>query len=175
MRAFLFAALCLALCVPCPAQTADNDPATKDDVILFFRTMHSHDMVKKMIEVESQAMQQMMHQQTAKQKDGSPDAEARAKKAIDDFLRNMPIDEMTEAMIPAYQKHFTHGEIQAMNAFYASPVGQKVLEELPLVTQEGMQAMMPLLSKYLDQSKQRMQKDLEGPGKSSTQTPTTKD
>jgi hypothetical protein len=67
-------------------------------------------------------------------------------------------------MIPAYQNHFTRGDIQAMNAFYSSPVGQKVLEQLPAVMQEGMQAAMPIMSKYVTEWKERMQKDVKDMG-----------
>jgi uncharacterized protein len=144
------------------AQAADNDPATRDDVILLFRTMHSHDMLQKMIEVQSKTMQQLLHDQLAtKEKDIPADFDARWKKMMDELYKDMPLDQMTQAMIPAYQKHFTHGDIAAMNAFYSSPVGQKVLDELPVVTQEGMQEMMPILMKYMEQWKARMQKELE--------------
>src|SRR5271169_3744302 len=146
MRVFLIATLSLFLSAPALAQTADTDPATKDDVILLFQTMHSHDMMKRMIEVQSKSMQQLMHDQFAtKEKDIPADFDARWKKMMDELYKGMPLDEMTQAMIPAYQKHFTRGDMAAMNAFYASPVGQKVLEELPVVTQEGMQEMMPIL------------------------------
>jgi len=77
------------------------------------------------------------------------------------LVKGMPADEIIDAMIPAYQNHFTRSDIQAMNTFYASPVGQKVLEELPSVMQEGMQAAMPIMSKYLTEWKGRMQQDLE--------------
>ena len=30
-------------------------------------------------------------------------------KQMDDMLKNMPLDEMMQATIPAYQKHFTKG------------------------------------------------------------------
>jgi uncharacterized protein len=78
-----------------------------------------------------------------------------------ELIKNMPVDEMEEAMIPTYQKHFTHGDIEAMNAFYSSPVGQKVLRELPGVMQEGMQAMRPIMNKYIEDSKQRMVEDFK--------------
>jgi len=166
MRVPLIATLCLVLAAPCFAQAADTDPATKDDMILFFRTMHSHDMLQRMMEVQLNSMHQLMHDQLEQEKGVPPDFETRWKKVMDDLLKNMPVDEMTQAMIPAYQKHFTRGDIAAMNAFYASPVGQKVLEELPVVTQEGLQQMMPVLSKYLDQWKERMHKEFEETGKS---------
>jgi hypothetical protein len=161
MRAFLLATLCRVFAAPCMAQSADTDPATKDDVILFFRTMHSHDMVQKIMEVQSKAMQQMFRDQLAKDKGVPTDFDRRWKKAMDELIKGMPLDEMTQAMIPAYQNHFTHGDIAAMNAFYASPVGQKVIQELPEVTQEGMKEMMPILSKYLSEWKDKLPQEFD--------------
>src|SRR5579863_8438472 len=78
-----------------------------------------------------------------------------------DLIKGMPSDQIVDAMTPTYQKHFTKGDIDAMNAFYSSPVGQKVLAELPSVLQEGNQAAMPILSKYLIDWKDRMQHEFE--------------
>jgi uncharacterized protein len=165
MRSFLTAIFCLILVVviglPCAAQTADTDPATKDDIILFFRTMRSHDMVQKIMEVQSKAMQQLFRDQLAQDKGVPTDFDKRWKKAMDGLIKGMPLDEMTQAMIPAYQNHFTHGDITAMNAFYASPVGQKVIQELPEVTQEGMKEMMPILSKYLSEWKDKLPQEFD--------------
>ena len=168
MRIFLLATLCLALTAPAVAQTSDNDPATRDDIILYLRTMRSHDMFKKMMEVQSQSMQKLMRDQVLQDRGTlPPNFGERMKKAMADLIQGMPVDDIMQAMIPAYQKHFTRSDIRAMNAFYSSPVGQKVLEELPVVTQEGMQAAMPILTKYLDDWKTRMQEDMKDLGKPS--------
>jgi uncharacterized protein len=169
MRSFLTAAFCLilAIAVPCAAQNADTDPATKDDVILFFHTMHSHDMIEKIMQVQSQTMQQMFRDQLARDKSIPPDFDTRWKKMMDQLIKGLPLDEMTEAMIPSYQNHFTRGDIAAMNAFYSSPVGQKVLQELPEVTQEGMKAMMPILTKYLNDWRDRMPQEFNDMSKTS--------
>jgi uncharacterized protein len=160
--------VCFLLCVSCLAQNAD-EPASKDDVILYLRTMRSHDMLEKLMKVQMQSMEQLMRDQM-KDKGAAPaDYDAHLKKAMDDLVKNMPFDEIVEAMVPAYQKHFTHGDIEAMNAFYSSPVGQKVLEELPAVTQEGMQAAMPILMKYVKHWQDQMQNEL-GSGKKTTPT-----
>ncbi len=118
-------------------------------------------MMHRMMEVMSASMQQSIHDELSKQKGLPANFDARMRKWIDDLMTNMPMDEMEESMIPPYQKHFTHGDIEAMNAFYSSPVGQKVLRELPDVMQEGMQAMRPTLNKYIEDSKQRMMEDLK--------------
>jgi uncharacterized protein len=161
-RLFVLAVFCLAFAAPSFAQNADTDPATKDEIELYLRTMHSHDMIQKMMEVQSQSMRQMMHDQMLKDKTKVPtDFEARMTKLFDDLVKGMPMDDITQAMIPAYQKHFTNGDIQAMNTFYSSPVGQKVLHELPSVMQEGMQAAMPIMSSYLTKWQGRMQTEMK--------------
>ncbi len=43
MKRLLIGLACLAFSVSCLAQTLD-EPASKDDVILYLRTMHTHDM-----------------------------------------------------------------------------------------------------------------------------------
>jgi hypothetical protein len=160
------ATICLVLSAPGLAQTPDTDAATRDDVILYLRTMRSHDLMQRTIEVQFQSMQQLMHDQML-QENGSVPAEfdAHMKKMMDELRKGMPLDEITNAMIPAYQNHFTRSDIQAMNAFYSSPVGQKVLEQLPAVMQEGMQAAMPIMSKYLTEAKDRIQQDVKELGK----------
>jgi hypothetical protein len=107
-------------------------------------------------------MQQLFRDQVLKEK-GSvpPEFDSRFKKEMDELVKGMAIDEITLAMIPAYQKHFTESDIERMNAFYSSPVGRKVLEELPAVMQEGTQAAMPIRSKYLSDWKERVQRDMK--------------
>ena len=178
MKRLLIALACLASCfsasIPAVAQAAD-EPASKDEVILYLRTMRSHDMFQRIMEVQSQNMQQLFRDQMLKEK-GSvpPEFDAHFKKAMDDMIKGMPVDEITQAMIPAYQKHFTKADIEAMNAFYSSPVGQKVLQELPVVVQEGSQAAMPILSKYLDEWKDRMQHELREMGDDTPKKPEVK-
>lgn len=167
MKAFLIAVIALAFCAPGLAQSAD-EPASRDDVILYLRTMHSHDLMRKTMEVQFQSMMRLMHEQVLKEKGKVPaDYETRMKKVMDDLVQNVPADEITQAMIPAYQKHFTKSDIAAMNAFYSSPVGQKVLQELPSVMKEGMDSALPIMSKYLSEWKERMQKEFDELEKSS--------
>jgi uncharacterized protein len=162
MKTLLIAAAALILCAPVFGQTADTDPATTDDVILYLRTTHSHDLMQKTLEVQVQSILQLMREQILKEKGQLPAGyDTRVKKAMDDLTRGLPMDEIIQAMIPGYQKHFTREDMAAMTAFYASPLGQKVLQELPAVMQEGMQAAMPIMSKYLSDWTARTKDDLE--------------
>src|SRR5215831_7085374 len=45
-------------------------------------------------------------------------------------------EELKERAIPVYDKHFSAAEIKEMIRFYESPLGQKVLKEMPIVTAE---------------------------------------
>jgi hypothetical protein len=170
MKMFCTAAVCLALAVsvfsePGLAQTADTDPATKDQVELLLRTMHSHDMVQRTMEAMLKPMDQMFHDQFRKDGKKIPaDFQPRFSKIMADLLKNMPWDEMTQATVPAYQNHFTNDDINNLIAFYSSPTGQKYLQEMPEVTGESMQAMMPIMLKYMKDAQGRMQqqvKDME--------------
>ena len=46
--------------------------------------------------------------------------------------------ELMQLIIPLYDKYYTIEDLKALNAFYESAVGQKVLSTLPQITQESM-------------------------------------
>jgi uncharacterized protein len=50
----------------------------------------------------------------------------------------MDIREVLEKIVPIYDKYYSLEDLRAVNAFYASPAGQKVLSSLPQVMQESM-------------------------------------
>jgi len=158
-RIFLALAACLALALTGVAQQSPADaPASKEDVQKYLDVMHSREMMTKMMDAMSKPMHQMMHEQYLKDKDKLPaDFEERMTKVIDDYMKSLPIEEMLQAMIPAYQKHFTKGDIDGLVAFYSSPTGQKVIRELPAITAEAMQSMMPLMRKQIDVMTERLQ------------------
>jgi hypothetical protein len=161
MKRLLITLACFVVSLPCMAQNAD-EPASRDDVILYLRTMHSHDMVQRMMAVQAQTTKSLLHDTLVKDKGTlPPNFEDKFKKAMDDLVKNIPADEIVDAMIPAYQNHFTHGDIQAMTAFYASPVGQRVLQELPEVLQEGNKLAMPIMSKYMNDWMERVKHDFD--------------
>jgi len=168
--------LCAGLSWTGLAQTAAEAPdakadaaATKEDVERYFQAVHSHDMMLKMLEAMSGPMHQAAHTQCEKDKDKLPaDCEARVNKLLDSMMKEMPFDEMMEAMVPAYQKHFTKGDMDALIAFYSTPTGQKVLQELPAVTAEGMQAMMPIMQKSVEKMTERAEQEVTEMMKGST-------
>jgi hypothetical protein len=127
----------------------------------YLAAMHAHEMMKNMVDAMSTPMHKMIHEQYLKDKDKlPPDFEPRMNQMLDGMLKDMPWDDMLNAMVPAYQKHFTKGDIDALVTFYSSPTGQKILRELPAVTAEAMDTMMPLIQKYMEKTTQRMQTEV---------------
>jgi hypothetical protein len=180
-RILLATALCLCFAVFGAAQqTASDTPATREDIQKYLEVMHSREMMTQVVDAMSKPMHKMMHEQYLKNQDSlPPDFEARMNKMMDDTMKSFPWDEMLQSMVPVYQKHFTKGDVSALTAFYSTPTGQKVLRELPAITSEAMQSMMPLLQKHMEAMKDRMQqevaqmiKDSKSPvGKKSQATP----
>jgi hypothetical protein len=132
-------------------QDPADSPATKEDVQKYLEIMHSREMMTKMVDAMAKPMHQMMHDQYEKDKDKLPaDFEARMNKVMDDSLKSFPWDEILQSMVPVYQKHFTKGDVDHLVAFYSTPTGQKLIREMPAITAEAMQVMMPILRDRID-------------------------
>jgi hypothetical protein len=163
MKQFLYAVvLCVSCSAFCAAQQNPADaPASKEDVEKYLQLTHPRDMMTKMVDAMFKPIREMAHEQFFKDKDKlPPDFEARENKMMDDEFKSFPWDELLDAMVPVYQKHFTKGDIDALVAFYSTPTGQKLLRELPAITAEAMQNMMPVLRKNMDTMKQRLQDEI---------------
>jgi uncharacterized protein len=132
-------------------QDPADAPASKEDIQRYLEVTQSREMVSKMIDAMIKPMHQMIHEQYEKDKDKLPaDFEARSSKVIDDYLKKFPWDDLVQAMVPVYQKHLTKGDVDHLVAFYSSPTGQKFLREMPAITSEAMQVMMPLMRQRMD-------------------------
>lgn len=58
----------------------------------------------------------------------------------DEFMKEVNADELINITVPIYQKHYSEEDIQAILAFYKSPVGRRMVSSMPVVMQEAMQA-----------------------------------
>jgi hypothetical protein len=47
---------------------------------------------------------------------------------------------VTERLVPIYDQHLSHEDIKGLIAFYESPLGKKLLQVMPLMSQESMLA-----------------------------------
>ena len=171
-RAALAAVLCMVFTAAAHAQQTPADaPASKEDVVRFMDAMHSRDMMMNVMNLMAKQAGQMVHQQVSAQTDLPPDAEARINKMMQDMFKNFPVDDLIQAVIPVYQKHFTKGDIDAFVAFYSTPAGQKLVKEMPAITQESMQASMGVAQKMVANMQQQIQDDINQIRKDNAQGP----
>ena len=84
---------------------------------------------------------------------------------IEDIYKDYPIEAIMQDMIPVYQKHLTESDVNDLIAFYSSPVGQKILRELPTIISETMQVssarLQPVMEEAANRLKQKMEQMIE--------------
>jgi len=143
------------------AQQNDADaPASKADIERYLDTMHARDMTKNMMATMDTQTQKMIHDLVAKQANLPPDFEARMDKTMNDYWKDLPVDDIIDAMIPVYQKHLTKGDVDVLVAFYSGPTGQKVLKEMPAITSESMQAASGIVQKMVAKAMERVNDEI---------------
>jgi len=57
----------------------------------------------------------------------------------DRFEKEMNLQDLIDKIIPVYAKYYSLDDLKAVNAFYQSPVGQRMLASTPQILQESMQ------------------------------------
>jgi hypothetical protein len=118
---------------------------TREDVLKLFDLLQINKTMDAVISATKQQSmeiaEQMIHE---KMPEATPEQKKQFREMLDDVMREAlgpaAINEMLEATIPVYQRHLTKADLDAMVAFYASPVGQKILHEQPAMVQESMEA-----------------------------------
>lgn len=124
----------------CPAQDANVAAPSRDEVMKFMEVLRiKPQLAQYFAGVAKQA--KLGAEEGFKQKipDATPAQLAEVDKFAENLFKDMPIDEMVDAMVPIYQKHLSKEDLGAILAFYSSPVGQKLQREQPAMMQEGMQ------------------------------------
>lgn len=56
---------------------------------------------------------------------------------------------MLNDIVPVIQRHFSDDDLAALVQFFESPIGQKLLNEMPAMSQEQMAALMPKMQERL--------------------------
>ncbi len=56
---------------------------------------------------------------------------------LNELMAELKSDDLVESMIPVYSKHFSGEDIKQLIAFYQSPFGKKVLQEMPQIIAES--------------------------------------
>jgi len=161
-RIFPALTACLVLALTGAAQQSPSDaPATKEDIERYLEVTHSRETMKQIMDVMAKSVRDVAHDQCSKDRANlPPDAEERMNKRTDEMLKTFPIDEILQAMIPVYQKHWTKGDVDNLIAFYSTPTGQKMLKEMPQTMAEAMQAMRPVMQKHMEGMRQQVEQEV---------------
>lgn len=57
-----------------------------------------------------------------------------------EFQNEIRPGDVAELVIPIYAKHLTLAEVRAANAFYSTPEGRSMVQKLPVIMSDAMQA-----------------------------------
>jgi hypothetical protein len=164
MRVFrprLAALLLFSLCAFGQQAPADA-PASREQILKLFEVMHIRQQMRVMMQGMAKQQSDLVRE-TIKQRNPQITEEQIAH--VNDFMaetmKEFPIDGMLDDMIPVYQKHLTHPDVDAIIAFYSSPTGQKLMQEMPAMTSEGMQAAYPRMQKQMEKVMQRVEERMK--------------
>jgi uncharacterized protein len=150
VQLFLFVVLALG---PVWAQEAStNDaPATKEDIQQLFTTLHIREQVHSIMEISAKQSMQTVRESLRRKLPNATDHDLdQVAATTNSLLKTMDLDGMIEDMIPVYQRHLNKADVAAMEAFYETPTGQKLLKEQPAMTAEAMKAVQPRMEKMLN-------------------------
>ena len=135
--------------------TATSEPATREDVQNLFAVLKLDRMMQVTMASAAEQMKtnlpELMKQQNIEIPKDQLDAMA------DDIFRDYPLKDILDSMIPVYQKHLTKLDVANIQTFYQSPTGQKMLNEMPEMSKEAMQAANPVMKQWMTSMMQRMQ------------------
>jgi uncharacterized protein len=137
---------------------APDSAATREDVLKLFDIMHVHDQMRLIVDATIKQQRSVMHDMMKRQFPRTTEEElAHLDELMDNMVKDMPLDDMLNDMIPIYQKHLSRGDVDAMSVFYSTPTGQKLLREMPAMASESMQASYPRMQAMTDKIATRAQ------------------
>ena len=141
-----------------PSRVA-NAPASRQDVLKLFKVMHIHDQMRSVMDSMTKQQSALVHETMKKRYPQV--AEERLEQfdaMMEESMKDFPVDAIIDDLVPVYQKHLTRTDVTAMNVFYSSPTGQKLLREMPAMTEESMRLSYGRMQKQMDAMMDRMQK-----------------
>jgi hypothetical protein len=123
---------------------AEAEP-TREDILRLFDLLQITKTMSAAVNAAKQQSAQITEQIIRdKMPYATPEQKKEFREMVEDVMRqgmgDDALKEMLDATIPVYQRHLTKSDVEAMVAFYSSPVGQKILQEQPAMVQESMTA-----------------------------------
>jgi uncharacterized protein len=115
------------------AQPAPTDPAAAARELVV--TMRTADQLKNLMPIFMQQLKPLIAR-------GRPDVDQAIDALVPTLMEGMLArsDEFVDLVAAVYARNFTAEELRQVTAFYRGPVGGKLLEKMPTITQESMLA-----------------------------------
>jgi len=149
---FIFAATAFAQ----QAAVLDTAPS-RDDVLRFMDLMQIRAQMDQLVEGMKKSMKTGAEASfKLKIPAATPEQLAKLNLVTETVFKDFPVDEIIDAAVPIYQKHLAKSDLDAVIAFYSSPVGQKLLKETPAMMAEGMQAGQDIMMRKLPDIQERL-------------------
>jgi uncharacterized protein len=153
MKHMIVLAFALAMSLSAFAQQAvsADQPAAREDVLRLMEATGIHQQYERM----QTAMLQQMKGLLPTIEDEHLTATQRAKindltgRLIAETMNAYPVSDAINDIVPIYQKYFTRTDVDAITAFYLSPVGQKFIGKMPEITSEYMGIVVPKMQERL--------------------------
>ncbi len=120
------------------AQDAVDEAAYRESVRQLLEASGGTELGRQIADTLSRSMVEAMQGTSTRV---PPRALEIAREVIDVELTDIfgDADRLLDLYVPVYRQHFSKDEIDAIAAFYRTPVGQKAARTLPVIVQESMQ------------------------------------
>lgn len=152
--------LALLLCPFAHAQVAELDAAKRADIEQLLTLMQATDMAKaSMGQVALQIIRQQQNQNSK-----FTDEHAKALLEAQQAVVNENLGVLNELFVQIYHRHIGAEDIRQMLAFYRSDAGQRLLQALPALTRESIEAGMQFGRLLGPKIEQRVQERLKSEG-----------
>ena len=123
-------------------------PASEASIVTFLKVTKAESLIESVYASMEPAMRQTIAQATA----GKPLNDQQKKvlelapKRLSAVLRaELSWEKMQPLYIAIYRENFDQNEIDALIAFYSSPIGQSFVSKMPIITQRAMVSMQTFM------------------------------
>jgi hypothetical protein len=146
--------------------TSSDVPASKQDIERLFVALHVRERQQLILENSHKQAKAMLNEILRKElPEASQEELSQMQKMIDEMIddidKDYPMDAILKDMVPIYQRHLTKSDSDELIAFYSSPIGQKVLRELPAITTEAMQVSSAYLQPRMEAAVSKLKEKVE--------------
>jgi len=121
---------------PNSSSAASIDPAKDADIRALLELIGTRDQFQESVNLIADQYREKLLSSVPNNGKG----QAFINNVISGYQKNFDLDQVTEQMVAAYDKHYTDDEIKGLLQFYGSPLGQKLAAEGPKISREIQEA-----------------------------------